>query len=73
MQKILRQNATSFYDKGLGEIRDIRNLPKHNKNNIQEANSQYQTKQLDIGTKTDKWTNGVKSKTLILIHTLMNT
>ena len=31
-------------DKGLGEIRDTSNISKHNKRNIQQADSQYQMK-----------------------------
>ena len=30
--------------KVLGESRDMRNIPRHNKGNIQQANSQHQTK-----------------------------
>ena len=31
MPKKLLKNATSLHDKGLGEHRDTRNIPKHNK------------------------------------------
>ena len=41
--KSLQQN-TSLYNKGHGESRYTRNIPKHNKDNIQQANSQHQTK-----------------------------
>ena len=44
MMKKPSQNLTSLYDEGIGEIRDIRNVPKHNKGNIQQVNSQHQTK-----------------------------
>ena len=37
--KSLQQNTTSLHDKGFGESRDTRNTPKHNKGNIQQANS----------------------------------
>ena len=33
-----------FHDKGLGEIRDTRNIPKLNKDNTQQADSQCQIK-----------------------------
>ena len=32
------------FNKSLGESKDTRNIPKHNKGNIQQANSQHQTK-----------------------------
>ena len=34
MLKNLQQNPTSLYDKGLGENRNTRIIPKHNKDNI---------------------------------------
>ena len=40
-EKVLK-NTTHLHDKCLEEIRDIRNISKHNKSNIQEANSQHQ-------------------------------
>ena len=45
VEKHLRQNATSLCDKGLGESRSTRNIPKQNKDNIQHANSQHQNNQ----------------------------
>ena len=38
------ENSTPLHDKGLGEIRNTRNIPKCNKGKIQQANSQHQTK-----------------------------
>ena len=35
---------TSLHDKGLGEIRDKRNIIKNNKSKTQQADSQHQTK-----------------------------
>ena len=43
-EKNLQQNTRSLHDKDLGERRDTRNISKHDKGNIQKANSQYQTK-----------------------------
>ena len=43
-KKDLRQNLTPLHDKGIGEMRDKRNIPKHNKGNIQQTNSQHHTK-----------------------------
>ena len=41
----LSTKFSSLPDKGLREVRDTRNIPKHNKGNIQQANnSQHQTK-----------------------------
>ena len=37
-------NPTPLYDKVCWDIRDIRNISKHNKNNIQQADSQHQIK-----------------------------
>ena len=42
--KALDKNPKPLLDKGVGEIMDIRNISKHNKSNIQPANSQYQIK-----------------------------
>ena len=39
LKKNMQQNPTPLRDKGLGEIRDTRNIPKHNKSNIQQAHS----------------------------------
>ena len=38
------RNPTPLHDKGLGKIRDNRNISKHNKGHIQQTNSQHQTK-----------------------------
>ena len=43
-EKSLSKNPIPFHDKALGNIRDTRSIPKHNKGNIQQANSQHQTK-----------------------------
>ena len=42
MLKNPRQSPSPLHDKSLGEIRDTRNIHKHNKINIQQANSQHQ-------------------------------
>ena len=42
-EKAFEKN-TSLHDIGLGESRETRNIPKHNKGNIQQSNSQHQTK-----------------------------
>ena len=44
MLKSLRQNSTPPHDKGYGDIRGARNIPKHNKGNIQQADSHHQIK-----------------------------
>jgi hypothetical protein len=36
------KNPTPLHDKRLGEIRDRRPIPKHNKGSIQQANSKHQ-------------------------------
>ena len=38
------QNPTPIHDKSPGKIRNSRPIPKHNKSNIQQTSSQYQTK-----------------------------
>ena len=37
-------NPTPLHDKGLGAIKNIRNISKHNTSNIQQANNQHQIK-----------------------------
>ena len=44
MPKKTSKNTISLHDKGLGESRDTRYIPKHNKGNIQQASNQHQTK-----------------------------
>ena len=36
-KKAFNKITTSLHDKGLGESRDTRNIPKHNKFNIQQS------------------------------------
>jgi hypothetical protein len=43
-EKAFGKNPTPLHIKSLGEIRDTRHTPKHNKRNIQQANSQYEIK-----------------------------
>jgi hypothetical protein len=42
--KSLWQNPTALHNESLGEIRGTRPIPKHNKSNIEQANSQHQIK-----------------------------
>lgn len=42
--KSLWQSPRPLYDKNLGKGRDTRPIPKHNKGNVQHANSQHQIK-----------------------------
>jgi hypothetical protein len=42
--KILWQNTTPFHFKSLGEIKDTRCMPKHNKGIMQQAKSKHQIK-----------------------------
>ena len=44
VEKNLWQKPTPLSDKDLGEIRDKRKTLKHNKGNLQQANSQHQIK-----------------------------
>ena len=43
MQKI-RQNPTTHRNKSPGKIRDTRDIPKHNRGNLQQAYRQHQIK-----------------------------
>ena len=43
-EKAFDKNLTHLNNKGLREIRDTRNVSKHTKHNIQQANSQHQIK-----------------------------
>ena len=43
-EKAFDKNQALFHDKNLEEIRDIRNISKHNKGHWQQANSQHQIK-----------------------------
>jgi hypothetical protein len=38
-----------LYFKSVGEIRNSRSIPKHNKSNLQQTNSQHQTKWRENG------------------------
>ena len=42
------KNLTPLHVKSLGEIRNIRHIPKHNQCSIEQSNSQYQTKWREI-------------------------
>ena len=44
----IRQNPPPLHDKNLLEIKDTKNIPKHNKSNIQQADSQCQIKWREI-------------------------
>ena len=55
---MLKKHSTKsniLYDQGIGEIRDIRNVFKHNKSNIQQADSQYQIKWRETQIIPIKW------------------
>ena len=41
----LQQNSIPLCDRGLGEIRDTRNISKHGEGNLQQAYIQYQIKE----------------------------
>ena len=40
----MRQDPNPIRDKSLGKIRNLRPIPKHDKNNRQQASSQHQSK-----------------------------
>jgi hypothetical protein len=40
-EKTFDKNTISLHDKSIREIRNLRNLTKHNKSNIQQTISQY--------------------------------
>jgi hypothetical protein len=46
-EKSVYKNTTLLHVISIGEIRNSRPIPKHNKSNIQETNSQYQIKWRD--------------------------
>ena len=57
MLKSLSQNPSNFHDGRLVNIRDSRDTHKHNKDNIQHANNQYQIKWREtILLKSRTWT-----------------
>ena len=43
-QKTFNKNPAFLHDEGLGKNRNTGNISKHNKGNIQQVNSQHQTK-----------------------------
>ena len=67
MMKKPLKNTTSLHDKGLGESRDTRNIPKHNKGNIQQANRQHQTKWRDTHSDPTEITNKIRLFTLSIL------
>lgn len=44
---MVSQNAKFLHDKSHGDIRIIRDIPKHNKDSLQKAHVQYQPKWID--------------------------
>ena len=50
-KKSLQQNPTPLHDKGLGVIKNIRNVSKHNKGNIQETNQQPTSDKMERNSK----------------------
>lgn len=55
-----------LHDKGLGDIRDTRDIPKHNKGNIQRANSQYQIKWRKTESNSTTFRNKIMLSTLYM-------
>jgi len=51
------QNSTPLHGKSLGKIKNLSPIPKHNKNNIQQMDSQHQNKW------REGWSNPLKSRT----------
>ena len=43
-EKAFDKNPIPLHDKSLGKIRNSRPIPKYSKSNIQQTNSQHQTK-----------------------------
>ena len=43
-EKAFEKNPTPIHDKSLGNIRNLKPIPKHNKSNIQQTSSQHHTK-----------------------------
>jgi hypothetical protein len=60
-EKYFDKNTTSFLDKSPGEIRDIRQIPKHNKSNLSQAYSQHHQIK-DRGTQSNS--TKIRNKTI---------
>ena len=60
---LTKSNTASLY-KVLEEIRDIRDIPKHNKGNIQQDNIQHQTKWRETQSNSTKIRNKTRLSTL---------
>jgi hypothetical protein len=43
-EKVFEKNPTPLHDKSLGQIRNSRPIPKHNKSNIEQNSSQHHSK-----------------------------
>ena len=65
-EKAFDKNQKPLHDKGVGEIRDTRNISKHNKSNIQPADSQYQIKWKDTLSDPTKIKNKKRLSTLYI-------
>ena len=62
--KSLWQNRTPLYDKSFGYSRDTRDLPKHNKGNLQQTYSWHKIKWRETQSKFNKIMNKIRLATL---------
>ena len=63
-KKTVNKIIHDLHDKGLGEISDMRNTSKHNKNNTQQDKIQHQVKWKETQNDSTKIRNKIRLSTL---------